>query len=173
MIYSDKEQAYFDLIRQHITELKQFLSENPVPTEDDPLVWFTYIAHIRSIQGNSSNDQSFLATFLAKQYLMRRFNALNFDAAEKAQGAPGLDIDEVTQDGKRIIGEIKTTVPYGKHDLGSAQRDSFRKDFNKLNAADADYKFFFVTHQRTFEIVKQRYATEIPDVEVILLIDLG
>jgi hypothetical protein len=165
------EHAYFKRIRQHVVTLYNYLSSNAAPIDDDPAAWFEFIAQIRAIQGNISNDQSFLSTLLAKAYLMRRFNLAEFDAAEKAQGTPGLDIDVSTEIGERIVGEIKTTIPYGMRDLGAQQKRTFREDFAKLNAAEARYKFFFVTSRKTFEIVQQRYAAEIPEVEIVLLID--
>lgn len=171
MIPTRNEQAYFQRIRQKVTMLYDYLSKNAAPIENDPEAWFEFIAQIRDIQGNISNDQSFLATILAKKYLMSRFNLADFDAAEKAQGATGLDFDRLTINGDRIVGEIKTTVPHGKNDLGSAQRREFEKDFLKLNAAEAHHKFFFVTSRRTFEIAQERYAQQIPDVEIILLVD--
>ncbi len=172
MCLTDKEQAYFDKIRNKTVKLNQFMSDNISPPTNDTLAWFKYIAKIREIQGNTSNDQSFLATMLAKDYLMQHYDLATYDAAEKPQGAAGLDIDERTQDGKRIIAEIKSTVPYGKKDLGSAQRTSFQKDFAKLRENEADHKFFFVTDQRTYDIVIKKYKSEeIPDVDVVLLIE--
>ncbi len=165
------EQAYFEHIREHIALLHDYLNNNAAPLENDSVAWFEFIAKMRAIQGNTSNDQSFLATLLAKTYLLSRFSFANFDAAEKAQGAPGLDIDVLTITGERIVGEIKTTVPYGKNDVGAQQKASFIKDFVKLNAAEADFKFFFVTDNRTYEIVQSRYAHLIPNVEVVLLKD--
>lgn len=94
---------------------------------------------------------------------------LPFDVSEKPQGASGLDIDERTIDNKRVIGEVKSTTPYAKNDFGSAQKKSFLADFRKLNAAEAEHKFLFVTDERTYEIIKRRYQTEIPDVTVVLL----
>jgi hypothetical protein len=171
MTMTSNEQAYFKRIRQHVTMLHNYLSSNAAPIDDDPELWFEFVAGIRDIQGNVSNDQSFLATMLAKRYLMSRFELADFDAAEKAQGAPGLDVDARTVGGNRIVGEIKTTVPYGNNDLGAQQKTTFQKDFKKLNEAEATHKFFFVTSRRTFEIVQVRYAHLIPDVEIILLVD--
>jgi hypothetical protein len=151
--HTPNERAYFKRIREHVDMLSDYLSKNDAPVDDDAAVWFEFIAQIRAIQGNISNDQSFLSTLLAKAYLMRRFKLAEFDAAEKAQGAPGLDIDVVTETGERIVGQIKTTIPYGKRDLGAQQKRAFREDFAKLNAAQAPYKFFFVTSRMTFELV--------------------
>ena len=62
--------------------------------------------------------------------------------------------------------------PYGIGDLaklGAGQKTSFIKDFEKLKKAQANYKFFFVTEMRAFEIMKKRYAREIPGITVVLL----
>lgn len=171
MTHTPNEQAYFQRIRQHVTMLRDYLSNTAESDDDNPEAWFEFVAGIRDIQGNVSNDQSFLATMLVKRYLMSRFDVVEFDAAEKAQGAPGLDIDVLTDCGERIVGEIKTTVPHGKNDLGAQQKSTFQKDFKKLNEADAPHKFFFVTSRRTFEIIQARYAHLIPDVQIILLVD--
>jgi hypothetical protein len=171
MTMTSNEHAYFQRIRQHVTMLYDYLNTHNAPIEDDAEAWFEFVAGIRDIQGNVSNDQSFLATMLVKRYLMSRFNLVDFDAAGKAQGAPGLDIDVRTVDGDRIVGEIKTTVPYERNDLGAQQKTAFQKDFKKLNEADATRRFFFLTSRRTFEIVMARYADLIPDVETILLVD--
>ena len=52
-------------------------------------------------------------------------------------------IDVQTQKGQRIIGEIKTTVPYSgaRNDLGAQQKQALMTDFSKLNKATADYKY--------------------------------
>src|SRR5271166_4986649 len=92
-----------------------------------------------------------------------------FDVGLKPQGAPGLDIDEQTIDGRRVVAEIKTTTPYSLTDLGSQQRASFVGDFKKLNAAAADLKFFFVTDRSSFELMRMKYARQIPGVRIVLL----
>lgn len=68
-----------------------------------------------------------------------------------------------------MVGEIKTTMPYGTNDLGSAQKAAFSKDFSKLNAASAGHRFLFVTERRTFELMRRKYASRIPGVSVVLL----
>lgn len=167
--YYPKEQAYLDNIRERIGQLQLFLSNNALPDDRDITLLFAFVEELRGILGNSANLQSFLSILLAKAYLLAHFDLDDFDAAEKAQGASGLDIDVLTRTSQRIIGEIKSTIPYGEKDLGAAQKKEFRKDFIKLNAAQADHKFFFVTHQKTYDIVETRYLKEIPNVELVLL----
>ena len=92
-----------------------------------------------------------------------------YDVAARAMGASGLDVDEQTLDSRRVIAEIKTTMPYGVNDLGAQQKLSFHKDFDKINCTSADLKFFFVTTDEAFALMKKKYATKIPGVRVVLL----
>ncbi len=169
-----KEQVYIEGIQQNVTTLHNYLNKTPAPIDDDPFAWFEFMIQIRIIQGNTSNELSFLACLLAKNYLSKRFEISEFDAAAKKQGAAGLDIDLITAEGKRVVAEIKTIIPYSeaKNDLGAQQKASFKKDFDKLNKAKADNKFFFVTDLKTYNIMKQRYANSIPGVEIVLLTEI-
>lgn len=46
-------------------------------------------------------------------------------------------------EGKKIIAEIKSTIPYKDNDFGSQQIDSLCNDFSKLKNSSADYKYMF------------------------------
>jgi hypothetical protein len=165
------ELAYLEEIRRRLGELRTFINPLDLTDSTDVRDWYSALAKVRAIQGNISNDLSFVACLLAKRYLQEHFAITNFDAAAKAQGAPGLDIDVCNPKGERIIAEIKTTVPYSgaTNDLGAQQKTSFRKDFTKLNAAQATHKLLFVTDRATFDVVQRRYLSEIPGVQVVLL----
>jgi hypothetical protein len=89
--------------------------------------------------------------------------------ALKPQGSPGLDIDETTSEGKRIIGELKTTYPYKEKDLGANQKANFIKDFEKLQHNEADYKYFFLTEIKTFDIVRSKYSHHLKGIHLVLL----
>ena len=119
MMLTQLERAQAEAIATRVAELRAFLQGHDLGDEGDPARWYNFLSTIKLIQGNLSNDISFMATLLAKAYLVRRFHLADLDAAEKAQGAPGLDIDVCTRDGHRIVGEIKTTVPYGARDFGA------------------------------------------------------
>jgi hypothetical protein len=109
---------------------------------------------------------------MAKRYLtLHEGPSCCFDAAAKAEGAPGLDIDLFTSDRRRIIDEIKTTEPYLLNDFGAQQKQRFRDDFEKLNKTQADVKYLFVTEVRTHQILLKKYASEIPGVRIVLLGD--
>lgn len=165
-----REQADLVALRRRIEELRTFLTTNTVPDpESDIGSWYAYLRVIKGITGNASNDMSFVATVMAREYLSRTLPMRPFDANTKAQGAPGLDIDEQTQDGERVIGEIKTTTPYGTNDFGANQIATLKKDFAKLRDALAPHKFFFVTEKAAFDIVMRRYMAHLEDVKIVLL----
>ena len=171
MNYTKLEAKYIERIQMRLEQLRVNLNQLNLTANSDVSQWYKALAEIKAIQGNINNDLSFLACLLAKNYLEKRFGLNNFDAAAKPQGAAGLDINVFIPSGKRLIAEIKTTVPYSGvlNDLGANQKESFRNDFDKLNSTPADYKFFFVTDKATFEVVKRKYSREIPGVEIILL----
>ncbi len=153
-----------------IEQVRAYLNENDFPNIENVTAWYKFLTNIKNIQGNFINDISFLATLMAKQYLEKKYGDLKFDAAKKAQGAPGLDIDIQLANGKRLVAEIKTTLPYKPNDLGAQQKNTFDKDFAKLASAKADIKLFFLTEQRTFDLMKNpKYRSKLSHVTVVLL----
>jgi hypothetical protein len=163
------EQAMMKDIEHRWTEIRAFASKSFPPLENS-LAWYDNLAKLKEIQGNASNDASFVATLLAKQLLANRFGLINFDAADKPQGAPGIDIDVQLPGGRRLVAEIKTTSPYKPNDLGAQQKTTFEKDFIKLANANAEIKLFLVTDRRTFELMKRpKYRSWLQGVTVILL----
>jgi hypothetical protein len=156
-----------------LCELRDFLDSYPLDENLDLRRLKTAVEQVQEIQGNLANDGSLIACVLARQFLQRRFEIPAFDAAAKPQGAPGLDVDVLTSSQKRIIGEIKTTVPYerNRRDLGANQKATFIKDFEKLEGKKAHHKFFFVTNPLTQEVVSERYGNRLRDgnIELILL----
>ena len=149
--------------------MREFLNKNTLVEPPQPIEWHSFLSTLRKIQGNLSNDGSFIATLLAKQYLRSKFG-IEFDAAEKPQGAPGIDIDIETAEGHRIVAEIKTTVPYQVSDFGAQQAASFKKDFAKLAASEAKHKFLFVTDSRAFSALqKDKYTKLMSGVRIVHL----
>jgi len=157
-------------IRQRLDRVYSYFTDHTFPDLEDVSNWFDYLNDIKTIQGNFNNDISFLATLLAKKYLEKRFEYNKFNAADKPQGAPGLDIDLRLPDGRRLVGEIKTTKPYKPNDLGAQQKNSFTNDFWKLSKANADIKLFLLTEPRTYELMKKdKYKSQLNGVRVVLL----
>ena len=122
----ENEIQYLTAIRTKDSRLRDFLNSKPFPDMSSSETLFQYLTEIKSILGNHHNDISFVASLLAKDFLIERFAGLTWDAAEKAQGAAGLDIDLGWND-LRIIGEIKTTMPYQKG-FGAQQKAAIKKD---------------------------------------------
>ena len=169
LVLTEAERARCNEIMRRIERLQALLAAEMLGSPDNPAAWYKYLAATKQIQGNLSNDISFLACLMAKRYLAQQHGVSGFDASTKAQGAPGLDIDVRTIDGRRVIAEIKTTDPYLRVDFGAQQKQKFREDFAKLKKAPADLKYLFVTEARTYQILLAKYAAEIPDVRIVLL----
>jgi hypothetical protein len=164
------EKEYLERSLKNLDNLRHFLcAEGCSPETTSPEAFYRYLAKAKLILGNLNLSVSFAGNLMAKHYLTAKLPMIPFDAAQKPQGAPGLDVDARTADGKRVVAELKTTDPYLIHDLGAAQKTEFRKDFEKLKIARAEHKFFFVTEARTFEAMKRKYAREIPGITVVLL----
>ncbi|UWU19489.1 hypothetical protein N2599_37295 (plasmid) [Rhizobium sullae] len=128
--FSSSEQRFCEIIRGKDRALRDFLSGSRLPDHIDAQTWLTYLTGIKSALGNLNNDLAFVATLLVKRYLQDRFGILDFDAAGKAQGAAGVDIEAITKDGKPIVGELKTTKPY-EPGFGAQQRTMMLKDLKR------------------------------------------
>ncbi|SKC90511.1 hypothetical protein [Maledivibacter halophilus] len=170
MKITTNEQNHLRTISEKMDSLKSYLISKNEDYKFSICQWYIYISQFKRIMGNLNNDVSFIACILAKQFLtaFHRISS-DFDVADKPQGASGLDIDIKTVDGKRIIAEIKTTIPYKPNDLGAQQKKMFKKDFQKLNKESADHKYFFVTEEKTFQIVKNKYLEELKGISVVLV----
>ena len=168
-MHIDEQNACKDIV-QRMLKVRSYLNEKDYPAFCDIPAWYDFLKDIKTIQGNFNNDISFLATMLAKQYLEQNYGLGNFNAAEKAQVAPGLDIDVRLSDGRRLVAEIKTTYPYKPNDLGAQQINTFKKDFAKLFQAKADIKLFLLTERKTFELMKHaKYRSQLQNVQIVLL----
>ncbi|HEV2073110.1 MAG TPA: hypothetical protein VGR29_05650 [Thermomicrobiales bacterium] len=144
-------------------------AHQPPSMETPPQVWFKYLADMKAIQGNVNNDISFVSCLLAKDYLRQRFEIPWFDAALKSQSANGLDIDERSIAGERIIGEIKTTTPHYAVKFGANQIVSLKKGFQKLKKHQAEHKFMFVTDDRAFSVIAHSFCSDLGGVKLVCL----
>ena len=157
-------------IALRVAGARAYLDGNSLSEPPEPVALFNFLSALRQIQGNVSNDVSFAATLLAKAYLLSRFG-ITFCAAEKPQGAPGIDIDVIAPDGSRVVAEIKTTVPYQATDFGAQQATAFKKDFIKLAGAVAKHKFLFVTDSKAYAaLMKPKYLGQVPGVCIVNLV---
>lgn len=153
----EKEEEYLSNVVDEINELKKELNSSNINK-------YNVYRSIIKIKELGNVHLHFIGLIHAKDFLLSKHESLsNFDVSEKAQGSNGLDIDEKTSDGLRIIAEIKTTIPYDpkkKDKLGSVQETSFLNDFKKLKKEEAEFKYFFVTDQKVFEIVNNQYLNK-------------
>lgn len=164
------ERRALEVIEGKIQRLQEFLNASTCPQVDEsPALWHDYLAALKEVLGNTSNDMSLVACLAAKDYLCQTLPMVPYDAAAKPQGATGLDIDERTTDGQRVIGEVKTTTPFLPNDFGAAQVKSLRNDFAKLRQVQADYKFLFVSDSLAYRVLRRKYAREIDDVQIVML----
>ncbi len=155
---------------ERLKELRGLLASVPLDFDSSEYSRvFGILREVKALLGNLNNDISFAASVLAKEFLTDRHDLRNLDVSLKPQGAPGLDIDERTAQGERVVAELKTTTPYGATDLGAQQKATFEKDFTKLARAEAEHKYFFVTDRRTFDIVLKRYSVRLGGVTLVLL----
>lgn len=168
---SYEEINYIENLSKKLDKVRIFLSDNLSSdfASASLIEQYEAVNGFRRIIGNLDNDLSFLGCLLIKEFLNKRHSFLELNMALKPQGSPGLDVDETTSDGKRIIGELKTTYPYKESDLGANQKSNFIKDFEKLQKNEADYKYFFVTESKTFEIVRSKYSQYLEGVNLVLL----
>lgn len=164
------ERSELEALARKLESLRDWLQQ-PLPAREpvDWQAWSAYLAGIKGAVGNLDNGASFVACMLAKEYLAAHHSLKPYDAGAKRQGAAGMDVDVVTVDGKRVAGEIKTTEPYGENDFGARQRDEVLKDLERLEAAEAAHKYFFVVSPRAYRILQKRYAGRFPGVTIVLL----
>lgn len=166
---SARETEMMKDVERRLVAMRDHLAHE-MPSLEDSTAWFQYLTELKAIQGNANNDVSFVATILAKEYLLRNYGVKDFDAAEKPQSAPGIDIDVHLPDGRRLIAELKTTNPYKENDFGAMQRKTIKKDFAKLSKTEADIKLFLVTDFDTFRFMqKSKYHTTVKGITIVLL----
>ncbi|SRR6266566_400947 len=164
------ERMCLDRVENKMRNLFGLLTERiPDLTSSEIGVAYRWLVEIKMVLGNLNNDVSFVGALLAKDFLLKRHRLLGLDISSKAQGAPGLDIDETTSEGDRVVAEIKTTIPYAGNKLGAQQEVTFRKDFVKLGAAKARFKYFFVTEKDAFDATLRKYQQDLEGITLVLL----
>jgi len=164
------ETDFMEEIERRLSKVRTHLDTKEFPPLEDSDAWYAYMARLKEIQGNFYIDVSFVANLLAKKYLVSHYGLKGYDAAEKPQGAPGIDIEAKLPDGRRFVAEIKSTSPSGQYGLGAKQKDNVEKDLTKLINTKADLKFFFVTETRTFELMKKyKNDPQLAGIMIVLL----
>jgi len=169
---TDEEKRGLATIAGHVQRVRSFFGTISAPAADAPVeVWLRYLIEMKRALGNTSNWLSLTACLLAKGYLEDAPVMNDFDVAVKPQGAKGLDIDAMTIDGARVVGEVKTTIPYylNEQRLGGTQYTSIQKDIDNLQLVDATYKYLFVTDEMTYRAIAHAFASQLEGIQLVLL----
>ncbi|HEX7882425.1 MAG TPA: hypothetical protein VF499_06790 [Afipia sp.] len=171
--FTQSEIRFSQSILQKQSALRSFLAERDLQADIDPAAWFHFLNGIKGVLGNLNNDIAFVATLLIKSYLKERFSIIYFGAGNKAQGAPGIDIEAKTPDGKTIVGELKTTKPY-QPGFGAAQKTSILKDMNRLASTEADFRLMFVTDLAAHQtLTTGQFKQKFQSIEIVNLIKIA
>jgi hypothetical protein len=169
MNLTKNETGELSKIEKDIVALKDYLNQHDIKEEWISKDWHDFLKNVKTIIGHLYNKVSFTACLLAKEFLVKEHSGVDFDAAEKMQSAPGLDIDTRDSNNNRIIAEIKTTEPCKENDFGAQQKESIKKDLKKLKENEADHKYFFVTNKRSLQIINEKYSDLTEGITVKLL----
>ncbi|MFC4636982.1 hypothetical protein [Deinococcus hohokamensis] len=142
-LHANETRALLNL-RERDKALRDYLSQHKLSDESSIRDHLIYVHELNRVAGNINNHASAVSCILARQFLERHHDVISFDACEKLQGAKGIDLECRLTTGERVIGEVKTTIPYQGHKLGAAQLTSFKKDLQRLTDEAAVLKYFFL-----------------------------
>ena len=128
------EQRHVKAVGQKLKDVKALLDTATLSETEPMSEWLSCLIAMKEIVGNPHNDVNTVACLMAKDYLCRKLAMRDYDALAKAHGAKGLDIDEQTVDGQRVIAEIKTTGAFGYKDIRQPQKEAIVEDFYRLHS---------------------------------------
>jgi len=166
---TDKNNERINEIEKKLEEISKIIISNKgKKVEKNIYSFFENLEKIKQLLGNFDMDLSYVACIMAQNFLAKEFGEI-IDITNKSQGANGLDLDRVIK-GKRVIAEIKTTNPCNGNNFGSNQITNIKKDINRLEKEEADYKYFFVTNKQTEELIKEKILKRSSDIKIINLI---
>lgn len=129
-----------------------------------------YLIQIKRTIGNINNRIHSSAIQLAELYLIDKFPEV--ESWESKEGSEsGIDIVG-KKDGKPfVIGELKTTYPYGQTDFGAQQKNTIKKDLQRLEDAYVPHKYFFIINKESFDILHKKYQDSFPSVKIVNILE--
>ena len=152
-------------LNNKILKLREFMANEEFQVKDDNVRnSLTKLLKLKEIIGNLDMDIHFLASHLANSYLKKK-HGISIDL-DKPVGSSGLDIEL-----EQIVAEIKTTSPYLENDFGAKQKETIKKDLERLDNSSEKYRYFFVVDSKTERILKQRYSKHYPSVNIVNLMN--
>jgi len=153
-----------DSINRKMDRLRTFvLNEDLQIKGGDVKTALTKLLKLKECIGNIGNDLHFLTKYLADSFLKEK-HGVTIDLTTP-DGSGGLDIEL-----DKIVGEIKTTIPYLENDFGAAQKREIKRDLERLENSPEKYKYFFVIDGKTERILKQKYSKHYPSVKIVNLL---
>lgn len=166
---NQKEQADFNEISNRINKVKDYLNDRNTSYSISELGnMIEDFITVKDSLGNLGSIINFLTLQKAKLFLEKKFNQELPGVLLKDINTPGIKIDFILNNGKRIIAEAKTTTPTGRS-FGSKQREEISKILDKLKSVDADYKYLFVTNEETARILHIEYSMELVGITVEII----
>ena len=148
-----------------IQRLRAFLADEDLQIRENNIrTALTKLLKLKEIIGNIDMDIHFLASCLANSFLKKKHGVV-IDLS-KAVGSSGLDIEL-----EEIVAEIKTTSPYLENDFGAKQKETIKKDLERLENSREKYKYFFVVDGKTERILKRKYSRDYPSVNIVNLMN--
>lgn len=147
-------------INGKIKKLATFLNNEDLLVKNNNITeMLKKFMNLKQIIGNLDMDIHFLASHIANSFLEKK-HGITIDLT-KPGGSAGFDIKT-----EQVVGEIKTTIPYNKNDFGANQKKTIQKDLRRLEESDREFKYFFVTNQKTEQILIEKYSRKYPSVKI-------
>ncbi len=108
------------------------------------------------------------AVQLAEQYL-RKIHPDIQNWETKLGSDSGVDIVGYSNNEEKIVGEVKSTIPYGGNRLGAAQATSIKHDLDKMKKYHGTSKYFFILDSITKTAVIHKFQNELDDIKVLAI----
>ena len=108
------------------------------------------------------------AVQLAEQYLKKIHpNIQSWDT--KLGSDSGVDIVGYDNNKEKVVGEVKSTIPYGGNRLGAAQAKSIKYDLDKMKKYPGTSKYFFILNSLAKTAVMHKFQDELEDIKVLAI----
>ncbi len=84
----------------------------------------------------------------------------------------GVDIVGYDINKEKIVGEVKSTIPYGGDRLGAAQATSIKDDLDKMKKYPETLKYFFILTSIAKTAVMHKFQDKLEDIQVLTIEEL-
>ena len=81
----------------------------------------------------------------------------------------GVDIVGYLNYKETVVGEVKSTIPYGGNRLGAAQAKSIKHDLDKMKGYPNSSKYFFILDNMAKTAVLHSFQDELEDIKVLAI----